>query len=83
MSEWLTVLDRYGWPSFFLLIMGMFFWRGLWPILVTTMKTERERNEALTKEFLLALERRDKESATAHNAIITELRRMADTCQRK
>lgn len=73
----IQVLDKYGWPAFFLIIIGTFFWKKVWPLLEKRaeqveqravengeflkeqINETRQRNEKITSDFLLALEKRD------------------------
>ena len=70
------ILDKYGWPTFVLVVVGIFFWKALWPLIVkhleqtaSFLKQSQEQNERLTREFLAALERRDANSAELNRQV--------------
>lgn len=60
-------LLQYGWPTLALVAMGLFFWRGVWPLLKDQLnkawkavEEARLENQRTTAHFVAALERRDK-----------------------
>ena len=42
MTQWTSLLDKYGWPAFILMLIAMFFWRGLWPMIKRWVETTNE-----------------------------------------
>jgi hypothetical protein len=61
-KTWGDLLDRFGLPILFLFVMGLFIWKGLWPLVIKALSTleeqvreARQARQSDTERFLGSL----------------------------
>ncbi len=69
MGEWGTVLDKLGWPAAFCIAITFFFYKKIWPFLISQMEYYQAEMQKTRTEFLQALARRDTENETISTAL--------------
>jgi hypothetical protein len=76
--SWMTLLDKYGWPAFGLVIVGMFFWRCAWPVALQYIEKTNQRAdvaEAFFREYMKATQEQNERSETRSNALVDDFLR--------
>jgi hypothetical protein len=50
-QTWISIVDKYGWPGFILIVVALFFWKAVWPLFVKWM-VMTENRAAAAEQFL-------------------------------
>jgi hypothetical protein len=75
-TNWGQILERWGWPTLVAIVLGLVFWKGVWPIFkkqLTEADAQRVTAQNILTTQLEKAERRIEKADQAHEKLVTRV----------
>lgn len=75
-TNWVQILDRWGWPTLVAVILALVFWKGIWPQFKKQLDdadAQRKAAQGILSDQLVKAEKRIERADAAHESLVTRV----------